>query len=83
VAITRLDRQRSDDVVGLDAADLDDRPAQRLGGLVDGRDLGCQFPRHRGAMRLVFGKYVVPKGLTLGIEYAGAVVARHGGAQCA
>ncbi len=69
--------ERADDIVGLDALDFDDGPAECPYRRVDGLDLGHQIIRHGGPIRLVFGVQVVPEGLTLGIEDARNVVGRN------
>ncbi|MNN28925.1 hypothetical protein D3C81_1425080 [compost metagenome] len=71
-----LARQRADHVVGLDAVDHHDRPAQRAHGLVDRLDLAGQVFRHGRAVFLVGRIHVVAEGLALCVEHAGAILCR-------
>ena len=74
-----LPRQGADDVVGLDAVDHDERPAQRADARVQRFDLGDEVVGHGRAMRLVFGIPCVAEGLALGVEDHGAVNSLAGG----
>ena len=66
-------RQRADDVVGLDALDGEQRPAQRADAVVQRFDLAHEVVGHRRPLRLVFRVPVVAEGLALGVEDAGAI----------
>ena len=66
-------RQRADDVVGLDALDGEQRPAQRADARVQRLDLADEVVGHRRAVRLVVGVPLVAEGLALGVEDAGAI----------
>ena len=63
-------RERADDVVGLDAVDHEQRPAQRADRREERLDLRAEVVGHRRAVRLVLGVDVVAKGLALGVEDA-------------
>ena len=67
-------RQRADDVVGFDALDHQQRPAQRADAVVQRFDLAHEIVGHRRPLRLVVRVPVVAEGLALGVEDAGAVV---------
>ena len=72
--LSGLARERADDVVGLDAVDHQQRPAQRGDGLVQRLDLAHEILGHRRAVRLVFGVPFVAESLALGVENAGEIV---------
>ena len=62
--------ERRNHVVGFDAFNLDDRPAQRTHCCADRLNLAAEIVWHCGPIRLVFGKKIIAKRLTLGIENA-------------
>ena len=70
-------RKRRDHVVGFDPGDFNDRPAKRPNRFMNRLNLAPKIVRHCGPICLVFGKQVVPKRLTLGIENAGDVPRFH------
>ena len=72
-----LPRQRADHVIGLDAANFQQRPAHRDNRFLQRADLRRQFIGHRRTVGLVFGVEIIAKGFALGIENAGAVLRRH------
>ncbi len=63
--------QCPDDVVGLDAFDLQERQAHRLYGLEDRLDLAAQVVGHRRPVRLVLGKHFVAKRFAGRVEHDG------------
>ena len=65
--------QGADHVVGFDARDGQDRPAERRDARVDRFDLARQIVRHGRPVGLVFGIPVVAEGFSLGIEHASLV----------
>ena len=65
----RLHGERADHIIGLDALDHEQRPAQRAHRSVDRLDLRGEVLRHRRPMCLVLGEEVVAKGLALGVEH--------------
>ena len=67
----RLGGERTDDVVGLDALDLQQRQAHGAHDGVQRLDLAGELVRHRRAVRLVVGEQVVAEGLAAGIEHHG------------
>ena len=67
---SRLLRERGDDVVRLDAADDEQRPAHRADRLHERLDLRAELVGHRRAVRLVLGIHVVAEGLARGVENA-------------
>ena len=69
-------RDRADRVVGLDAGDGEDRPAEQLDRLDDRLDLLREVVGHRRPRRLVLGIPVVAEGLALVVEDARAVRGR-------
>ena len=71
--------ERADDVIGLDAALHQERPAVRADDVVQRRDLRPHRIGHRRAVGLVLGIPVVAKGLARRVEDHGEVVRRLGG----
>jgi hypothetical protein len=80
-ALGRHARQRSDDVVGLDARHVQHLPSQQLHHLVDRRDLRAQVVGHRRTVGLVLGIQVVAEGLARCVEHARRIVGAHVPAQ--
>ena len=70
----RLHGQRADDVVGLEAGQLEDRDAQRLDDLADLRELVAQVVGHPLAGRLVLRVLLVAERRALQVEGDGDVV---------
>ncbi len=66
-------RERADDIVGLDAFDLNERPAERANRLEQRLDLRAQFVGHRRTIRLVLRIQLVAEGFAPGVEHAGDV----------
>jgi len=73
-ALLGNDCERADDVVGLDAFDHDERPAERAHGDVNRLDLSGEVFRHGGPVGFVFGVPVVAESLAFGIKYARAIL---------
>ncbi len=70
-------RERRDHIIGFDAGNFYDRPAQRPHRFMNRLDLAPEVVRHCGPICLVFGKQVVAKRLTLGVENARDVLRLH------
>ena len=73
--VSRLVRQRADDVVGFEAGHLEDRNAIRLERAADVRHLLRQVGRHGGAIGLVAVVGYIDVGLRLAVELAKLVIA--------
>ncbi len=67
-------REGADHVVGLDAVDHDQGPAERADRLEERRDLGGEVLGHRLPRGLVLGVDLVAEGLSLGIEDRGDII---------
>ncbi len=70
-------RKRRNHVVGFDPFNLNDRPAEPTYRFVNRLDLQSEIVGHCGPIRLVFGKQIIAKRPTLGIENACQMLGCH------
>lgn len=68
-----LQRQRTDNVVRLNAGRHQQRQAHRLDHVMQRLDLRTQIVRHRWPVRFVFGEEIIAEGLPFGIKHHGNV----------